>query len=110
VTVPLATTTITVLRPVAGDPYEPSETPPATVTTGIRAHISTPNVGNSRIVGGQQSVVEPRLACDPCDFTFTDLVRDDTTGQVYGVSWVQRRIGLGLDHMEAGLRFVEGAA
>lgn len=108
--IPLSTTTITVLRVASVDPYEPSTMAPGTVVTGVRAHISVPNVGASQIVGGQQSVVEPRLTCDVCDLRHTDEVRDDSTGQTFQVSWVQQRLGLGLDHLEAGLRIVQGAA
>ncbi len=108
--IPLNTTTISVLRPVDTDPYEASATAPAIVAQGVRAHISVPNIGSSQIVGGQQSVVEPRLTCDVCDLRHTDEVKDDTTGRIFQVSWVQERLGLGLDHLEAGLRIVEGAA
>ncbi len=108
--IPLSTTTISVLRPVDGDPYEASAGAPAVVAQGVRAHISVPNIGSGQIVGGQQSVVEPRLTCDLCDLKHTDEVKDDTTGRIFQVTWVQERLGLGVDHLEAGLRKVEGAA
>jgi hypothetical protein len=105
---PLWTTVVNVLRPPVGDPYEVSDTAAVSVAT-VNAHISSPS-GHSNEIGGQQEVVEFRLDCDLCDLRHTDLVRDVTTARTYSVAWVAKRVGLGLDHMTAGLRVVEGAA
>jgi hypothetical protein len=107
-TLPLSTTTITVLRPADGDPYVASVQAPTVVAT-VPAHISSPS-GTSQIIGGEQSTVELRLICEGCDLRHTDLVKDNATDAVYSVSWVTIRRGLGLDHVSAGLRFTEGAA
>lgn len=106
-TIPIQTTTISVIRPNAAD--EPYETPGATSTiaSGIRAHISTSR-GDEADVGGDQEVVIFRLSCDPTDVAHRDQIRDEATGDVYEVEWARLRRGFGLDHVEAGLRQVEG--
>lgn len=104
--IPVATTTITILA-TTGDPYE--ESAPTVVASGIRAHIGQP--GGSEIRGGgSQSDVSDKLDADPCTLDHTMQVRDDTTGVVFDVVWVRDRRGLGLDHIEAGLRQVVGHA
>lgn len=111
--IPLATTTITVLRPSPGadiDPYVVSDDAADTeVVTGVPAHISTPS-GREAIVGGSQETIDYRLNCGVIDLTYTDRVRDDTTSELYEVSWVAERHGLGMAHIAAGLRKVAGAA
>lgn len=104
--IPINTTLITVLR--TGE-YEPYETPPepTVVASKVRAHIST-SQGTEVVAGGSQSVVTFRMSCDPVDLTHLDQVRDETTGEMYEVSWVHQRRGLGLDHTQAGLRQVHG--
>lgn len=110
-TLPLATTTITIKRVLADlsttDPYEATAVP-ETIASGIRAHISSPS--GSELVGGadSQESVTFRLDCDPTDLAHTDIVTDETTGQDYRVTWARSRSGLGLDHVEAGLLQVTG--
>lgn len=105
--IPLSTTTITIQRAdPADEPYE-DESPRTTVASGVKAHISTSR-GSEAVVGGDQEVVYFRLTCDPCDLKHTDQVTDDVTGLVYDVEWARLRRGLGMDHVEAGLRQVEG--
>ena len=109
--VPLATTTIAVLRAPADasrDPYD-VQPEPETVASGVRAHISSPS-GRERVAGGSQEVVEFRLACDLTDLRHTDRVQDEQSGATYEVVWARARQGLGLDHVEAGLRQVNGVA
>lgn len=108
--IPLSTTTITVLRTPAADIYdEPySGSTPADreiVATGVRAVIDRPSGFKEQMAGGEQSIVELWLTADPVDLTHLDLVRDDTTSQVYGVRYVIAYAG---SHVEAGLRIVEG--
>lgn len=106
--IPLSTTTITIRRPAAGvDPYE--QTTAALVTQGIAAHIGSPGGADVRI-GGDQQIITDHLDADVCDLRHGDTVTDDGNGVTYQVVWVRRRIGLGLDHMAAGLVQVEGAA
>lgn len=113
--IPVATTTITVLRrPTLDgdgnviDPYD-AQPAPAVLASNVRAHISTPS-GSERTAGGSETTVQWRLDCDPTDMAHTDQVRDDSTGVVYDVTWVAERRGFGLDHLVADLRRVEGMA
>lgn len=102
-TIPLATTTLTVKRPAAAEPYEAGVL--ATVVAGVRAHISGPG-GFENLGGGSQQDVTLPFACDVADVNHGDQVVDDATGVTYEVAWVQRRTGLGLDRMTGQLRRV----
>jgi hypothetical protein len=106
VTIPLATTTITVKRPAAAEPYEAGALD--TVAAGVRAHISGPG-GIQRQAGGSQEDITLPFACDVADVQHTDQVVDDTTDITYEVVWVERRQGLGLDRMTGQLRRITGA-
>jgi hypothetical protein len=110
--IPLHTTTIRVLR-ITNDPYaDPADVdsaPADVIASGVRANISSPT-GRERNIGGTQEVVEFSLSCDPVDLVNTDTVIDETTGIVYGVSWVTQRVGFGLAHTRAGLKTVKGLA
>lgn len=111
-TIPIATTTISVLRTTPNELDEPGDPQtPVIVASGIRAHISTSR-GREAPAGGDQEVVEFRLSCDPIevDLTHFDQVQDEATGDVYLVAWARLRRGLGLDHHEAGLRQVAGVS
>ena len=48
-----------------------------------------------------------KLVADPVDIRNTDRVLDEGTQTVYRVEWLAPRTGLGLDHMSAGLSYVE---
>jgi hypothetical protein len=108
VSIPLATTTITVLRSPPGDVYdEPYDgNVPAdwdTVAAGVRAVIDRAS-GREQVAGGEQNRVDLSLVCDRCDIDHLDAVRDDRTGRIYRVVWV-------LDygpHVEGGLQIVQG--
>lgn len=106
---PINTTTIRVLRSnPADEPYEDAG-PGTIVAVGVRAHISTSR-GDEEPSGGDQEVVHFRLSCDPVDLHHSDRIEDESTGEAYDVQWARLRRGLGLDHVEAGLRQVEGIA
>ena len=109
--VPLHTTTITVLRVPANPARDPYDAKPVAelIASGIRAHISTPR-GREQTAGGSQEVVEFRLSCDSVDLRHTDQVRDEQTDALYEVTWARDRQGLGPDHVEAGLKQVTGVA
>lgn len=107
--IPLSTTTITVLRVADADeyaePYQGDDTTRRTVqATGIRAVIDRPG-GNEQLAGGEQAVWDFGLVCDPTDLRYTDTVQDESTGIVYRVVWVMTYMA---DHVEAGLRVVQG--
>lgn len=107
--IPLSTTTVTILRTPVEDsydePYSGNDTS-SRVEAGknIRAVIDRPSSDKERTAGGEQSTVDLWLVCDPCDLTYLDLIRDDTTGQTYRVTFV---VNYGV-HVEAGLRVTEG--
>lgn len=106
--IPLATTTISVLRAdIDGvDPYDPAPAA-STIATGVRAVISSPS-GSENIVGAEQETVTFRLDCDPTNLTHHDQVVDETSGETFDVVWARQRSGLGLDYTQAGLRQVQG--
>ena len=107
--IPISSTTITVRRypiDIERDSYD-ALPPWETIATGVRAHISSP-AGTEIVLGGTQSDVVFSLACDPVDLQHIDQVVDDATGTVYSVIWAAPRVGLGLEHVAAGLRQVLG--
>lgn len=104
----LTTTTGTILRPDDGDPYETADE--TVVASGIASHLSAPS-GREADRGGQLTSIDTVLLAPPgTDLRHTDLWRDDNTEQVYRVSWVEVRRGLGLDHLKAGLRRFDGGS
>lgn len=104
--IPYATTTIRVWRPDPDtEPYE-EPLPPVMVAENIRAHISTSSGRDHPL--GDVEVVQYRLSADPVDIEHRDQVEDERTGEVFDVVWVRRRVGLGMDHVQAGLRRVDG--
>lgn len=124
----LATTTIRVERqanlvsapPTDVDPYgedysdspggDPTPAQPWNViVSDVRATISNPS-GNEEYAGGSQENVSFVLNCDPCDLKHYDRVIDERTGAVYDVVYSVYRVGLGLDHVRAGLSASQGAA
>jgi len=105
VSIPGATTTITVQTPTQAEPYEAATW--ATVVSGIRAVIGIGDTGGRESTAtGAAETLNARLTADPVALTHDMRVIDDTTGDVYAVAWAVRRIGLGLDHTTAGLRRV----
>lgn len=102
--IPLATTTLTVQRPGAHEPYE---APAAwvTVATAVRGHISGPG-GVETAAGGEMTDVSLSFSCELADIAHTDRIVDDATGATYDVVWVEERHGLGLDRMTGALRRV----
>lgn len=107
--IPLATTTGSVLRITSGtDPYEAAA--PAVASSGHRSHISAPT-GAEIDQGGQLERIDAVLLTEELvDLTHEDLWRDDPTGDLYRVSWVRQRQGLGLDHTKAGLVAWDGGS
>lgn len=106
--IPISTTTITIHRPQAGDPYEDNGEPEL-VVTGVRAVIGSPS-GSELRVGGHQQQISDALNCDVVDLRHGDLVSDDLSDDEFTVAWVRRRRGFGLDHLRVGLWQVAGAA
>lgn len=108
-TLPLATRLITVLRADQTDldDYDP-EPVWSVVASGVRAVI-TQQGGLERTARGEAETLNATLTCDPipAGLYHTDLIRDDA-GVVWSVQWVQDVLGLGLDHVSAGLARYEG--
>lgn len=101
--IPIATTTVTVSAAVEAEPGEGRTL--TAVATGVRAVIGSPSGAEQYAPGGGTSTITDVLNCDPCpelvDATF--VVTDDTSGVSYDVEWVRHRNGLDLDHTRAGL-------
>lgn len=106
--IPLSTTTISVLRlPDAhgyDEPYAgPVEANRTVVATGVRAVLDHPS-GSTQVAGGVQAIEDYQLICDATPVGYLDLIRDDATGRVYRITWLMAYP----EHVEAGLRAVEG--
>lgn len=106
--IPLSTTTISVLRlPAASkydEPYSSAEPAGRTpLASGIPAVIDHP-AGSAQIAGGVQAIEDYQLVCDHTEIGYLDLIADDTTGKTYRLTWLMTYP----DHVEAGLRAVEG--
>lgn len=106
--IPLATTTVTVTEPAAVDlyaePYAGAGAAARTATAvGVRAVID-PAAGRQQVAGGEQSIWDFDLVCDPAPMTRLAHVVDESTGVDYDVVWVMAYP----DHVEAGLRLVQG--
>lgn len=109
--IPIATTTIAVVRgadPSNTDPWDPVS-PGTTVASGVRAVIDAPS--GSEAGPGDTETILFTLFCDTADVKFSDSVRDEQTGETYRVVWakhVPAPPGVGLDHVQAGLKQVSG--
>lgn len=98
--IPFNTTTITVTRASGGDALDRGA--PATVVSGVRAVVSGPS-GSEIVTAGASEIESASLRCDPCDLRHGDTVTDDSTGDVWRVTYARKRVGMGIDHMTAGL-------
>lgn len=104
--IPLATTTITVER--RGSESANYETPTLTpIASGVRAVIGSPSGVTSR-QGGSREAVTFRLNSDLVELDAECEVTDDKTADRYLVVWAKQRRGLGLDHTVAELQQVTG--
>lgn len=114
--IPLATTTISVLRQseedLLGEPEFSGDDTSSynAVASGIRANIGSPGA-TVNTTSGQQVSTGFKFQCDPViDLDRTDLIKDEKTGIVYTLNWAQLRTGLGINHWEGALFIVEGLA
>lgn len=113
--IPLATTTISVLRPTQADidaePYgDDSEGSRIVVVTDVRAVIWAPGSERQRkkVAGGEEALIKARLTCDPIDLRIIDWVKDLTTQEIWKVDSFVQRVALGLDHTQAELYLFKG--
>lgn len=106
--IPITTTTISVLRRQGADEYdEPygGDTPAGldVAASGVRAVIGRPR-GSDRVEGGEQARTDLELLCDPCDMSYTDLVKDEASDVVYRLTFMFAYP----DHIEGRLELVQG--
>jgi len=105
----VATTTISVIRPVISelDPYD-DQPEPEVVATNVRAHIST-STGEESQKGGEKEIVNFRVTCDPIvgGLKHIDTIVDNRNGDRYEVVWAVTRYGFGLDHEQASLQRIQ---
>lgn len=95
-TLPIWTTTISILRTAPqDDAYPDAEREFTAVQTGIHANIAV----NPRLAqppsaaAGQRSAVQARLTCDPCDLQHLDVVLNELTDEQWRVDWVASTTG-----------------
>lgn len=106
---PLATTTVTVLRLPADVMRDGYDDPPdrTSVVTGLRAQIGSPS-GRESVTAGDRTVATFTLHTDPFEFTASDRIVDEGTGETYDLVWAQRRDGM-LAHTVGALVQATGA-
>lgn len=75
----------------------------------MRAHFSS-HLGSEEVIGGSRSEIRDKLTADPVELLHTDQVLDESTDEVYDVTWVRQHRGLGLDHTTAGVSLTKGQA
>lgn len=109
--IPVATTTISVLRAPRSLPVDDFDAPSVgefdTVATGVRATLGA-TTGVKVSGNGTRQELTVRFGCDPTTLGFTDKVLDESTGVTYDVVWAHARTGLGIDHVEGELVLVTG--
>ena len=108
-TLPLVTTAVTIERPSTGvDPYD--DTTWTVVATGVPGVISG-NSGSDVRVGGDQETLNATLHIDNgYDLQKSDRITDESTSEIWYVTWTRRRYELGLEYSTAGLTQTIGAA
>jgi hypothetical protein len=107
----IPTTTVTVITLDTSGPVDPYEDTGVEEThTVMPAHISAPGGVDAPVGGDKEVVTAVAFLPGHAVVTTTDRVSDNLTGDTYAVVWTRRRRGLGLDHVEAGLRSVKGGA
>lgn len=106
--IPLATTTVTVTAQAEPEPGAGITT--STRASGVRAVIASPSGSEVAGPGGGSENVDAVLVADPvAGIAHTDRVTT-AEGDAYEVVWVRQRLGLGLDHVRAGLVAITGRA
>jgi hypothetical protein len=111
VTIPVATTRISVLRSPDRSGVDPDDYTPEDFTvlsSGIRAVISVSGAYSGSGPGtGDHESVQATLICDPTDLQYLDQVVDDVTGDRYTVDWCFNSPGIAgyLALTKAGLNF-----
>lgn len=114
--IPLATTTVAVLRPPAADDYAEPYSGTRTaghvdldaldeIAVGVRAVIDAVT-GTEAVAGGEQTQTVLKFISDEADIKPQDYLKDEVAGgQLYRIVWCVRYAG---EHVEGGLKLVEG--
>lgn len=103
----LATTTITIETASEDEPGDGRTW--SVVDSDVAAQIGRPSGSEDVVPGGGRQTITADFSC-----TITDgldhgcRVTDELTDEVWEVSWVKVRAGLGLDHMHGQLVRFEG--
>jgi hypothetical protein len=107
--IPLSTTTIDVMRGSVSsgydEPYSGGSDPTGwtPVAEKVRAVIDHPS-GTLDLGGGQQNIANYGMVCDPVELHYSDQIYDRTSKRYFRITWFIPYP----DHVEAGLRDVEG--
>jgi hypothetical protein len=109
-TLPITSTNVTVYR-LVNDMSDDTATPVYQVTASAVDAVIGREGGLEKLVGGDEEDIQAR-GDFPFDLDISNLdrVKDEVTGDVWDVMWTMKRTGLGLDHIEVGLRKVIGVA
>lgn len=103
-TLPLALTTVTVVRPEVGDP---SESLAETAVGTFPAQVS----GVSGTGTLSKESVDAKVYFNPTvDVRVLDKLTDTVTGDRWTVKWTRTRVGLGLDYRVCGVDSIVGTA
>lgn len=101
--IPLATTRITVYRVDVDRTADAFDRPaPTVVYAGVPAVIGG-HSGTETTIGGSSQLRQARLDCDPIRLAHDDTIVDEQTGETWHVIWCAQRFGVGLDHTVADL-------
>lgn len=109
--IPYASTTITVLREpdnITTDAYDdgaPTQFSPAPGLSRIRAHIYATGGSQATNPGGTGFTSGWHLSADPVQLHVDDKVKDDRTGEIYNVEYTHTILDL-IPHTTAGLEKV----
>lgn len=109
-TLPIATTTITLLRPASAEDWGGSPAEDAYVDVPgrpIRAVIGRPSGQSIAAAEGSSVSYSYPLVCDPCDISEDMQIRDNGTGFVYEVAEVGHVAAPLVGHIAATLRRVK---
>ena len=81
--IPFATTTVTIENlensDLDGEPYSGESERYTPTVTGVRAVINPPT-GRQQVAGGEQSIWDAELVCDPIDLHRLHRVTDEQSG------------------------------
>ena len=105
---PITTTRVDLYRPLLDDGDAPVARQPYRV--GLLAVVHSQS-GSEQVVGGQKETATGRLDLGVnVGLKHWDQVYDRSTQEWWEFTWVKVRVGLGLYHVEAGLKSTQGVS